>query len=206
MVGAPIRCRPQNQPAISALATDKQQRPRRPPLEPQKHGLACEMADPPPALTASAFIPNKVRKHLGGLKTVLIRDCFPRRVFRDAGGLGGTEKLESEGQVLDISPVACQAFVEVPLAITPKLWRAIAPDDRFRLEDPRLLCLCFAMLLTILTHTSTREEFEPFCHTVWFEAVVLGRRVSLKLMTHPGDDRAPVMTLLTEEEAGLTEI
>ena len=101
MVGAPIRCRPQNQPAISALATDKQQRPRRPPLEPQKHGLACEMADPPPALTASAFIPNKVRKHLGGLKTVLIRDCFPRRVFRDAGGLGGTEKLESEGHCDD---------------------------------------------------------------------------------------------------------
>ena len=56
----------------------------------------------------------------------------------------------------------------------------------------------------MITHTSTREEFEPFRHTVWFEPVVFGRRVSLKLMTHRGDGRAPVMTLLTEAEAGLT--
>ena len=48
-------------------------------------------------------------------------------------GCTRTQALQ-RGQVLDISPVACQAFVEVPLAITPKLWRAIAPDDRFRRE------------------------------------------------------------------------
>ena len=108
------------------------------------------------------------------------------------------------GQVLDISPVARQAFVEVPLAVTPELWRSIAPCDQFRLEDPRLLCVCFSMLLTLLTHTSTREEFEPYCHTVWFDSVVLGRRVSLKVMTHPGDSPEPVMTLLTEAEQGLT--
>ena len=45
---------------------------------------------------------------------------------------------------------------------------------------------------------------EAFRHAVWFESVVFGRRVGLKLMTHPGDGRAPVMTLLTEAEAGLT--
>ena len=108
------------------------------------------------------------------------------------------------GLVLDISPAARQAFIEAPMAITPRLWRSIAPNDPFRLEDPRLLCLCWSTLLTVITHTSTREEFEPFRHTVWFESVVLGRRVSLKLMTHPGDGRAPVMTLLTEAEAKLT--
>ena len=108
------------------------------------------------------------------------------------------------GLVLDISPAARLAFIEVPMAITPRLWRSIAPDDPFRLKDPRLLCLCWSKLLTVTTHTSTREEFEPFRHTVWFESVVRGRRVSLKLMTHPGDDPEPVMTLLTEAETGLT--
>ena len=108
------------------------------------------------------------------------------------------------GLVLDISPAARLAFIEVLMAITPRLWRSIALDDPFRLEDPRILCLCWSTLLTLITHTSTCEEFEPFRHTVWFESVVLGRRVSLKLMTHPGDGRAPVMTLLTEAEAGLT--
>ena len=108
------------------------------------------------------------------------------------------------GLVIDISPAARLTFIDVPMAITPKVWRSIAPDDPFRLEDPRLLCLCWSDLLTVITHTSTREEFEPFRHTVWFESVVLGRRVSLKLMTHPGDGWAPVMTLLTEAEAGLT--
>ena len=108
------------------------------------------------------------------------------------------------GLVLDISPAARLAFIEAPIAVTPKLWRSIAPDDPFRLEDPRLLCLCWSTLLTVLTHTSTREEFEPFRHTLWFDSVVLGRRISAKLMTHPGDDPAPVMTLLTETEAGLT--
>lgn len=107
-------------------------------------------------------------------------------------GCTRTQALQ-RGQVLDISPVAAQAFIEVPLIITPELWRSIAPNDQFRLEDPRLLCLCFSMLLTLLTHASTREEFQPFCHTVWFESVVLGRRVSLKLMT-----------LLSEAETGLT--
>jgi hypothetical protein len=108
------------------------------------------------------------------------------------------------GLVIDISPAARLAFIEVPMAITPRLWRSIALDDPFRLEDPRILCLCWSTLLTVITHTSTREEFEPFRHTVWFESVVLGRRVALKLMTHAGDGRAPVMTLLTEAEAGLT--
>jgi hypothetical protein len=70
------------------------------------------------------------------------------------------------GLVLDISPVARLAFIEVPMAITPKLWRSIAPADPFRLEDPRLLCLFWSALLTVITHTSTREEFEPFRHTV----------------------------------------
>jgi hypothetical protein len=107
------------------------------------------------------------------------------------------------GLVLDISPTARLAFIEAPIAVTPKLWRSIAPDDPLRLEDPRLLCLCWSALLTVLTHTSTREEFEPYRHTIWFDAVVLGRRVSVKLMTHPGDGPEPVMTLLTEAEAGL---
>lgn len=71
-------------------------------------------------------------------------------------------------------------------------------------KDPRLLCLCWSALLTVLTHTSTREEFEPFRHTIWFDAVVLDRRVSVRLMTHPGDGPEPLMTLLTEAEAGLT--
>ena len=63
------------------------------------------------------------------------------------------------GLVLDISPTARLAFIEAPIAITPKLWRSIAPDDPLRLEDPRLLALCWSALLTVLTHTSTREDF-----------------------------------------------
>ena len=118
-------------------------------------------------------------------------------------GCSRTQALQ-RGLVLDISAVARLAFIEAPMAITPRLWRSIAPNDPFRLEDPRLLCLCWSALLTVITHTSTREEFEPFRHIVWFESVILGRRVGLKLMTHPGDSRAPVMTLLTEAEAGLT--
>ena len=39
------------------------------------------------------------------------------------------------GLVLDISPAARLAFIEVPMAITPRLWRSIAPDDPFRLKD-----------------------------------------------------------------------
>ena len=107
------------------------------------------------------------------------------------------------GLVLDISPTARLAFIEAPIAITPKLWRSIAPDDPLRLEDPRLLALCWSALLTVLTHTSAREEFESYRHTIWFESVVLDRRVSVKLMTHPGDGPEPVMTLLTEAEVGL---
>jgi hypothetical protein len=65
------------------------------------------------------------------------------------------------GLVLDISPAARQALIEAPMAITPRLWRSIAPDDPFRLEDPRLLCLCWSTLLTVITHTSTRAELKP---------------------------------------------
>jgi hypothetical protein len=72
------------------------------------------MADPPPALTASTFIPKKARKNLRRLKTVLIRDCFPRRVFRDAGGLGGTEKLESEGHCDDEALVRLETALPAP--------------------------------------------------------------------------------------------
>jgi len=129
----------------------------------------------------------------------------PNLTHRQLFGCSRTQALKWR-HLLDITPIARQAFVEVPLAITPTLWRSVALDAPFRLEDPRLLSLCFSTLLTLITHTSTREEFRPFCHTVWFEAAIPGRRVSLKLMTHPGDGPAPVMTLLTAEESGLAAV
>jgi hypothetical protein len=128
----------------------------------------------------------------------------PNMTHRQLFGYSRRQALERR-HLLDITPVARQALMEVPLAITPALWRSVARDDPFRIEDPRLLSLCFATFMS-LTGPSTREEFSPFCHTVWFEAAVSGQRVSLKLMTHPGDGPGPVMTLLTAEEKGLSEL
>ena len=109
-------------------------------------------------------------------------------------------KAIRDGLLLDISPVARSAFIEVPMAISPGLWRALADDAPLRLEDPRLLSLCWTLLLTIVTTTATRQEFLPFCHTLWWEAQILDRRVKLKLITHAGDGPGPVMTVLEHDE------
>jgi hypothetical protein len=104
------------------------------------------------------------------------------------------------GKLLDISSVARQAFVEVPMAITPQLWGLIAGEDPFRVEDPRLLNLCWTVLLTVVTNAATRQEFLPYLHTLWTCVLIGQRKVEVKLMTHPGDDPEPVMTILSAEE------
>jgi hypothetical protein len=45
-------------------------------------------------------------------------------------------ELIKSGLLLDISPVGRQAFIEVPLAISPQLWRCIADDDPCDRKDP----------------------------------------------------------------------
>lgn len=86
------------------------------------------------------------------------------------------------------------------MAITPQLWRLLAGDDAFRVEDPRLLTLCWRVLLTVLTNTATRQEVLPYRHTVWTDVVIGERKLAVKLVTHPGDDPEPVMTILGAEE------
>ena len=108
------------------------------------------------------------------------------------------------GKLIDISPVARQAFVDVPMAITPQLWRMIAGADPFRVEDPRLLNLCWTILLTVVTNAATRQEFLPYLHTLWTCVVDGDRKVEVKLVTHPGDDPEPVMTILCAEEELVT--
>jgi len=91
--------------------------------------------------------------------------------------------------------------IYMPASITPKLWRAIADNDRFHAQDPRAISLCWAVFLMLTTRVYTREHRNDWSRTIWFEVNILDRKVDVKAMAHPGDDFEPAMTLMSPEEA-----
>ena len=84
--------------------------------------------------------------------------------------------------------------------MTPALWRAIADADPFRPDDPRVMSLCWCLFLMLTTHAYDREHTNAWSRTVWFEAVVLRRKVRIKAMAHLANGCERVMTLMTPEE------
>jgi hypothetical protein len=103
---------------------------------------------------------------------------------------------------LDISPIARLAFIEPHVELSLRLWRELAGEDPFTMEDPRLLEFCWSMIRTVVTNTALHQEFGPFHHTLWARAVVADREVSYKLVTHPtpGNAKEPMMTILSSHE------
>ena len=104
------------------------------------------------------------------------------------------------GILLDITAVARLAEFGMPASMSPKLWRAIADDAPFRLEDPRVLSLCWHLFLVLMTHAYDREYCNEWSRTVWFAASILGREVRVKAVAHLGDDADRVMTMLAPDE------
>ena len=104
------------------------------------------------------------------------------------------------GALLDITATARLTEFGMPASMTPTLWRAIADADSFCPDDPRVMSLCWCLFLTLQTHAHDREHTNAWSRTVWFEAVVLRRKVRVKAMAHVGDNCERVMTLMTPEE------
>ena len=104
------------------------------------------------------------------------------------------------GALLDISATARLTEFGMPASMTPALWRAIADADPFRPDDPRVMSLCWCLFLMLTTHAYDREHTNAWSRTVWFEAVVLRRKVRIKAMAHLANGCERVMTLMTPEE------
>jgi hypothetical protein len=104
------------------------------------------------------------------------------------------------GTLLDITETARMTEFGMPASMTPKLWRAIANEDPFHPNDPRVMSLCWCLFLMLLAKGYAREHIGPWSRTVWFKGMILGRKVAVKAVAHGGDHFEPVMTLMTPEE------
>jgi hypothetical protein len=51
------------------------------------------------------------------------------------------------GVLLDITPIARLTEFGMPASLSPKLWKAIADDALFRLDDPRVMSLCWHLYM-----------------------------------------------------------
>lgn len=112
------------------------------------------------------------------------------------------------GQLHDISKVqsALNARFTVPTAMSPTLWQAVAGEIPFTLDHPQLLLLCRLVVARVATDQVERKHQGLFSETAWVRVPLAGRPGLVKVICHPGDTAAPVMTLLHGDEATQLEI
>ena len=112
------------------------------------------------------------------------------------------------GQLHDISRVrpGINCHFSVPIAISRRLWQAIAGDVPFIHGHPRLAHLCRMVVATIQSNSRERQQQGLFSESVWFRFSSASREIPVRVICHPGDALEPVMTLLLASEATAFEL
>lgn len=112
------------------------------------------------------------------------------------------------GQLYDFThaQAAQNGHFGIPVALTAKLWQTLAGDRAFSLADPLLLQFSRAVAAAVVRDRYDRRQQGFFSETVWFHVPLAGQRLHLKLVCHPGDTAAPVLTLLDSSETTQFEL
>jgi hypothetical protein len=68
------------------------------------------------------------------------------------------------GTLLDMTETARMTECGMPASMTPKLWRAIANEDPFHGNDPRVMSLCWCLFLMLQAKGYTRGDSPAAMH------------------------------------------
>lgn len=101
----------------------------------------------------------------------------------------------SDGMLIDVSPPARALGIRYPLAVTARVWAELVeyPGADMAWALRSLLCVCVAQLRRAKSDPTDSDRLA-------FQAWRKGRPVAVQLICGPGDDEAPVLTLLLDGE------
>ena len=107
----------------------------------------------------------------------------------------------ADGVLIDVSIMAREAGIKYPTTVTCRVWNElVVPDEDSRKEgqsEPgRMWDIIWMLRMTIQTGESGSEVRFP----VIFAAAGNRRTVTLKSICGPGDDLAPCITIMFEDE------
>ena len=115
----------------------------------------------------------------------------------------GSRAAELRAGVLhDISATArACAQLDVPTAITHRVWEAVAPGEAFRANDERVKEVCYAVAFARVGLIDGELFDKGGGQAMRFEFLQREKTFSLTVVVHPAEDLTLVCTIMHSHEA-----
>ena len=115
----------------------------------------------------------------------------------------GSRAAELRAGVLhDISATArACAQLDVPTAITHRLWEAVAPGESFRANDERVKEVCYALAFARVGLIDGDLFDQAGGQAMRFEFLHREKSLSLTVVVHPAENLTLVCTIMHSHEA-----
>ena len=115
----------------------------------------------------------------------------------------GSRAAELRAGVLhDISATArACAQLDVPTAITHRVWEAVAPGEPFRANDERVKEVCYAVAFARVGLIDGELFDKGGGQAMRFEFLQHEKTLSLTVVVHPAEDLTLVCTIMHSHEA-----
>jgi hypothetical protein len=115
--------------------------------------------------------------------------------------LGSRAEGLRTGTLHDISPTArACAQLDLPTAITRRLWEAVAPGEPFRANDERVKEVCYALAFARVGAMGSELYDEASGQAMRFEFLHRAKPLTVTAVVHPAEDLTLVCTIMLSHE------